>query len=193
MKKALIGAGGFAFEVKSQMGDLSIMSFVNDEFYNGENYTLPLSKFDPNEYEIAIAIGDSAVRKRIVDKLPKETKYFTFIHKSVMIFDNVDIGEGSIICPGTIITTNCKIGKHCHLNIRTTIAHDNVIDDYFTTAPGVHISGNNHIGNCVYFGTNSSTKQKINICDDVIIGMHAAVVKNITDSGTYVGVPAKKI
>lgn len=193
MKRALIGAGGFAFEVKSQMNDLSIISFVDDVYYKGEDNTLPLSEFSPSEYEVAIAIGDSSVRKKIVDKLPKETKYFTFIHHSVMIFDNVEIGEGSIICPGTIITTNCKIGKHTHLNLHTTIGHDNKIGDYFTTAPGVHISGNNIIGKCVYFGTNSSTKQKINICDDVIIGLNGGVVKDIKESGVYIGTPAKKI
>lgn len=193
MKKALIGSGGFATEVKSQMGDMTILSFVDDIYYKGEKYTLPLSKFDPNKYEIAIAIGDPIIRKQIVSKLPKETKYFTFIHESVMIFDNVIIGEGSIICPGVIITTNCKLGNHTHLNLNTTIGHDNILGDYFTTAPGVNISGNNIIGNCVYFGTNSVTKQKINICDNVIIGLNSGVVKNITESGTYIGTPSKRL
>ena len=99
----------------------------------------------------------------------------------------------SIICSGTIITTNVKLGKHTHLNLHTTIGHDCVIGDYFTTAPGVQISGNENIGNRVYFGTRSCVKQKITICDDVIIGMNAGVVKNITESGTYIGTPAKKI
>jgi UDP-3-O-[3-hydroxymyristoyl] glucosamine N-acyltransferase len=33
----------------------------------------------------------------------------------------------------------------------------------------------------------------MNICDDVIIGMNAGVVKNISEPGTYVGTPAIKI
>lgn len=193
MKRALIGAGGFATEVKSQMGDINMLSFVDDKYYSGEKNTLPLSQLDPTKYEVAIAIGDSFTRKEIVNKLPKKTKYFTFIHESVMIFNNVEIGQGSIICPGTIITTNCKIGKHTHLNLHTTIGHDNVIGDYFTTAPGVHISGNNNIGDCVYFGTNSATRQKVNICDDVIIGLNGGVVKDIIENGTYIGTPVIKI
>jgi sugar O-acyltransferase (sialic acid O-acetyltransferase NeuD family) len=191
MKKALIGAGGFATEVKSQMGDINMLSFIDDQYYIGEKNTLPLSQFNSNEYKVIIAIGDPQVRKKIVDKLPKETKYFTFIHSSVMVFDNVEIGEGSIICPSVIITTNCKIGKHSHLNINTTIGHDNILGDYFTTSPGVNISGNNKIGECVYFGTNSCTKQKIDICDNTIIGLNSGVTKNIHKPGVYIGTPSR--
>ena len=195
MKKALIGAGGFADEIKAHMCDFNMVCFVDDIYYTqNEKNILPLSQFDPNEYEILIAIGDSNVRAEMVSRLPIETKYFTFIHESAQILGNdVEIGEGSIICAGVIITTNCKIGKHCQLNLLTTIAHDNVIGNIFTTAPGVKISGNCIIVDVVYFGTNSSVKQKIKICDNVTIGLNAGVVKDIEECGIFVGVPAKKI
>jgi UDP-3-O-[3-hydroxymyristoyl] glucosamine N-acyltransferase len=85
------------------------------------------------------------------------------------------------------------IGKHSQINLMTTIGHDCIIGDYFTTAPSVQISGNINIGNNVYFGTKSSAKQKISICDNVIIGMNSGVVKDINESGTYIGTPCKKI
>ena len=126
--------------------------------------------------------------------MPKDTKYFTYIHPSAQIHgENVEIGEGSIICAGSIITTNIKIGKHAHINLITTIGHDCIIGDYFTSAPGVQISGNEKIGDRVYFGTRSCMKEKLIICDDVIIGMNSGVIKNITESGTYVGTPPVKI
>lgn len=195
MKKALIGAGGFADEIKAQMNEFDMICFVDDFYYKKNNKNiLPLSEFNPTEYEVLVAVGDSFLRKDLIGRLPKETKYFTFIHKSVQILGNdIEIGEGSIICAGTIITTNCVLGNHVHLNLQTTIGHDCRIGDYFTTAPGVKISGNNEIGECVYIGTNASTKQKLKISDNVVVGMNAAVVKDIFESGTYVGVPAKKI
>lgn len=195
MRKALIGAGGFADEIKAQMNEFDMICFVDDFYYKENNKNiLPLSEFNPTEYEVLVAVGDSFLRKELIGRLPKETKYFTFIHKSAQILGNdVEIGEGSIICAGTIITTNCVLGKHTHLNLQTTIGHDCRIGNYFTTAPGVKISGNNEIGECVYIGTNASTKQKLKISDNVIVGMNAAVVKDIFESGTYVGVPAKKI
>lgn len=194
MQKAIIGAGGFAREVKAHMGDKTIKCFVDDQYYSlNDDTILPISKFDPNEYEVIVAIGDPKTRYNIVKRLPKETKYFTFIHPTAIILgDDVYIGDGSIICAGVIITTNISIGKHSQLNLQTTIGHDCRIGDYFTTAPGAKISGNCTIGDFVYFGTNSSVKEKINICNNVTIGLGAGVTKNIIDSGVYIGCPANK-
>lgn len=198
MKKGIIGAGGFGREVYWSLPideRKNAVFFVEDNYYDGNNeIVFPLSKLNVDEYEVIVAVADSKVRERIVNKLPKNVKFFTHIHHTALIQGNdVEIGEGSIICAGSIITCNVKIGKHAHINLITTIGHDCVIGDFFTTAPGVQISGNETIGDRVYFGTRSCVKQKIKICDDVIIGMNAGVVKNIDESGTYVGTPAKKI
>jgi sugar O-acyltransferase (sialic acid O-acetyltransferase NeuD family) len=195
MKKALIGAGGFAREIKAHMNNHRMVCFVDDEFWQPNNKNIyRLSKFDPNEYEVLVAMGDPRDRFDMIQRLPKETKYFTFIHPSTQILDsNIEIGEGSIICAGCILTTNIKIGNHAHLNLQTTIGHDCKIGDYFTTAPGVKISGNCTIYDCVYVGTNASIKEKINIHSLVTIGMNAGVVKHINEPGVYIGTPAKKI
>jgi sugar O-acyltransferase (sialic acid O-acetyltransferase NeuD family) len=198
MKKSIIGYGGFAKEVyhsirTSDNTEIEVF-FVDDEYYVGLNKTLPLSEFNEEEYEVIVAIGDPIVRSQIVERLPKNTKYFTHIHKSVIILGNdVKIGKGSIICAGSIITSNIEIGNHSQLNLQTTIGHDVVLGDFFTSAPGVKISGNCNIGERVYFGTNSCVKQKIKITNDVTIGLNSGVVKNINESGVYVGTPLKKI
>jgi len=195
MEKVLIGAGGFAREVKAHLGDYSMKCFVDDSYWKENNDNIyPLSSFDPSIYEALVVIGDPNSRKDIVERLPKSTKYFSFIHDSVQILGNdVLIEDGSIICAGCILTTNIKIGSHAHLNLHTTIGHDCEIGDYFTTAPGAKVSGNCKIQECVYIGTNASIKEKISINSFVTIGLNAGVVKNITESGTYVGVPAKRI
>jgi sugar O-acyltransferase (sialic acid O-acetyltransferase NeuD family) len=198
MKKGIVGFGGFAREVYwslSEKDRIGSIFFVDDEYWDDSNVLIkPLSTFNPKEYELVIAISDVNVRNKIVNSLPKETRYFTHIHQTVQIHgDDVVIGEGSIICAGSIITTNVIIGKHSQINLMTTIGHDCIIGDYFTTAPSVQISGNINIGNNVYFGTKSSAKQKISICDNVIIGMNSGVVKDINESGTYIGTPCKKI
>lgn len=197
MKNAIIGFGGFAKEVYYSMvssNEEVSNFFVNDQYYTGQRNVLPLSQFDENEYRVVIAIGDPVLRKCVIDGLPKDTKYFTHIHKSVIILsDDVTIGDGSIICSGTILTNNIRLGKHSHLNLMTTIGHDTKIGDFFTTAPGAKISGNCNIGDCVYIGTNSSIREKINVCHNVTIGLNTGVVKNIEEPGIYVGSPAKKI
>jgi sugar O-acyltransferase (sialic acid O-acetyltransferase NeuD family) len=196
MKKAIIGAGGFAKEVYWSLSELerkNAVFFVDDNFWVENNKKIfPLSSFNPNEYEVVIAIGNPKSRFNMAQKLPNNTKYFTHIHPSSLILGNdVSIGEGSIICAGSIITTNVKIGKHCHLNLQTTIGHDCEIGDFFTTAPGVKVSGNCVIKNFVYLGTNSSVKEKITIHEFVTVGLNSGVVKDITESGIFTGTPAK--
>ena len=197
MIKGIIGAGGFGREIYWSLSDTErkdAVFFVDDKYYDGNNLTLPLSKFDSDKYEVVIAVADPKDRYDIAQRLPAETKYFTHIHPSAQIHGNdVEIGEGSIICAGTIITTNIKIGKHAHLNLQTTIGHDCEIGDYFTTAPGAKISGNCKIYDCVYVGTNASIKQKLSIHSFTTIGSNAAVVKHIEEPGVYAGVPVKKI
>lgn len=194
MKKAIIGNGGHSKEVIAHLSD-DVCFFVSDEFYDvNETNCLPLSKFDPDIYEVMICVGNSSLREKIFKQLPIKTKFFSFIHPTALILDeNNKIGEGSFIGPYCILTTNIKIGPHSILLRNVSIGHDCRIGDYFSAMPGTVISGSSNIGNRNYFGNNSSNKEKLNITDDVTIGMNSCVTKNIDDSGVYVGVPAKKI
>jgi sugar O-acyltransferase (sialic acid O-acetyltransferase NeuD family) len=190
MKKVLIGNGGHAREVMAQMG-VNLLRFVDDKYVDDE--TLPLSKFDPTKHVAMVAVADSRDRYDIVQRLPKETQFFTFIHPTVLLMENIKIGEGSFIGAYSILTTNIKIGKHSILNRGNHIGHDCEIGNYFSAMPGSIISGNVKIYDCVYIGTNSSVKEKISIHSLVTIGLNSGVVKNIEETGIYVGCPAVKI
>lgn len=188
MKKALIGGGGHANEVMAQMGNI-ITQFVDDKYVTDK--TLPLSNFNPDEYEIMIAISNPTDRYNILTRLPKKTRFFSFIHPTALILNNVHIGEGSFIGAYSILTTNIKIGKHCILNRGNHIGHDCIIGDFFSAMPGAIVSGNVNIDEKVFIGTNSSVKEKIKITKNVTIGMNSGVVSDLLISGTYIGTPSK--
>lgn len=191
MELALYGYGGHAMEVAAQI-DQPITFFVDDKYLTEE--TKPISEFDPTEYLIMVAVADSKDRSDMIQRLPKETQFFTFIHPTALILsDNVQVGEGSFIGANSILTTNIKIGKHAILNRGNQIGHDSEIGDYFSAMPGAIVSGNVTIGDCVYMGTNSSIKEKLSIHSLSTIGMNSCVVKHIKEPGVYVGVPTKKI
>ena len=188
MKLALFGFGGHAREVAVQMNK-PLNFFVDDKYVN--QYTLPISQFNPEDFALMVAVADPEERKKIVERLPKTTKYFTFIHPTCLIFgEDVVIEEGSFVGANSIITTNVRIGKHALLNRGNQIGHDTFIGNYFSAMPGSIVSGNVQIGDSCYMGTNSSVKEKIVIKDNIIIGSNAAVVKDIETPGIYVGVPA---
>ena len=191
MKLALFGYGGHAREAACQI-EQEVTFFVDDKYAN--DVAKPISEFNPEEYMMIVAVADSKDRADIVAKLPKETKYFTFIHPSVHIMDdNIQVGVGSFIGANSILTTNIKLGNHALLNRGNHIGHDSVAGDFFSMMPNAVVGGNVTLGDNVYLGSCSNIREKINITSDVLIGMNAAVVKDINKSGTYVGVPTKKI
>jgi sugar O-acyltransferase (sialic acid O-acetyltransferase NeuD family) len=196
MKIALIGAGGFAREVQAQLRDAKvtcpIQTFVDRQFLDPDSR--PLEDFDPAEYVALVAVASPKGRDSLVQRLPDETRYYSFVHPDAKILGrDVAIGEGSIVCPGCIITTNVTIGRHAHLNIGTTIGHDFRSGDFFTTAPGARISGNCTFGHRVYVGTSAAVREKLSVCSDVTIGLLTGVVSDITEPGVYVGSPAKRL
>jgi len=205
MKKlCIIGCGGFAREAYTIISSLGweekfYAFFQSDSHYipNTKLYgidILPISHFDPNLHQAVIAIGDSVLREKIFKEMPADSTYYKLIHPNVIISKhNVEIDVGAIICAGTILTCDIKIGQHVILNLSSTIGHDCVIDDFFTTAPGVNMSGRCNIGKRVYIGTNASLRGHNKICDDVIVGMGAVILKDITESGTYIGNPIRKL
>ncbi len=208
MKKLCIfGTGGFGRETLCAHVDagaakgfdtsLNTVFMIDDAYYQAESINgIPVIKrsdFDPALYNVVVAIGDPHKRMSVVQKMPEETTYGTVIHPSAVISSWVDIGAGSIITAGCIVTCQITLGKHTHLNLQTTIGHDCDLGDFLTTAPSVNINGSNEIGSRVYFGTGAGTKEGVRICDDVVIGMGAMVTKNIELPGVYIGCPAKRM
>ncbi len=110
---------------------------------------------------------------------------FVEIQKDVVIGDNCKIQSHSFICELVTIGNNCFIGHGVMF-----------INDLFSN--GGPAQGNKElwkstkIGDHVSIGSNA-TILPVQICNYVVIGAGAVVTKNITESGTYAGNPAKKI
>ena len=85
MELALYGYGGHAREVAAQIGE-KVIFFVDDKYAN--HIAKPISSFNPETHQMMVAIGDSKSRFDIVQRLPKETVYFTFVHPTALILDN---------------------------------------------------------------------------------------------------------
>lgn len=203
----IVGAGGFGREVAWLIEDINkvnktwnIIGFVDETtellgtLVDGYKVVGNIDWLKEQNCFAVLAIGDTQGKKKIVTKLEKsEIKYATLIHPNVISSDRNVFGEGSIICAGTIITVNVKIGNHVIVNINSTIGHEAVIRDFATILPSVKISGAVVVEECVNIGTGSAIIQGKNIGKNTIIGANATVVKDIPENCTAVGSPAKPI
>jgi len=197
----IFGSAGFAKEVWAvcQRRNIFVPYFIDRNNAGNSLYSTPIisdENFNSEKYKAIVAIGDPKMRKKICGFVElKGGKFFTITDPNVILLDpgRITISEGCVICAGVVITIDVFLGKHCHINLNSTIGHDTQIGDYVTISPGVNISGNVKIGKNCYIGTNACIKERINICDNTIIGMGAVVIKNITEAGTYIGNPARRI
>lgn len=151
--------------------------------------------FDNNTYGI-ISWGDNFKRKEIVKNvysISKEFKWASIVSKKSIISKKVNIGEGTLIMPGTVINFNSNIGRHCIINTNSTIEHDNRFDDFSACGPGVTTSGNVTVGELSYLGVGSSIMHGVAILKNTVVGGQSYVNEDCASDSVYYGVPAKKI
>ena len=202
----IVGASGFGREVAwliENSDKWNVKGFVDDnedlEHKSVNDYpVLGTIDFLLNVNEktnVVVAIGNPRIRKKIVERLQinKNISFPNIFDKDVIIDKTVTIGFGNIICKGSILTTNLEIGNFNHINLNCTVGHDVQFHDYITVYPGVNISGNVRINDCVEIGTGTKIIQGKEIVKERVIGAGSVVVKDIVENGTYIGVPAKQM
>ena len=212
----VFGAGGFGREVmplleeqigsSSQFPNSSRIVFVVDDTHSANDvngYELmafeDFCSHEASSKKISIAVGDSNKRKMICERVSqKNIALATVTSLNSLQLQSVDIGDGAILCPYTTITSNVKIGKCFHANIYSYVAHDCVIGDFVTFAPGVKCNGNVIIEDNVYIGTGAIIKQgKSN--KPLVIGKGAKIeagsyiTKSVEPNTTMFGNPAIKM
>ena len=67
------------------------------------------------------------------------------------------------------------------------------IGNYVHIAVGSHLCGTVSVGDGTWIGAGAIVSNNVSICPNCMIGAGAVVIKEIKESGTYVGVPAKRV
>lgn len=190
----IIGAGGHAKVVEDIIklsGDI-VFGFLDDDTSKSGVLGKVSECIKYSDKSFIIAIGSNAVRKKIASLYPK-LKYYTAIHPTAIIADNAEIGKGTVIMAKAVVNPCAVIGSHCIVNTAAIVEHDNIIGDYVHISPNAVLCGTVIVGDRSYIGAGSVVKNNISITDDVVIGCGGSVVKNVVESGTYVGVPVRKL
>lgn len=151
----------------------------------------PVSAYESYlDHRFLLAIGSNAVRRRLAEQLP--VRWHTAVHPRAVLASNAQIGAGTVIMANAVVNPGAAVGAHCILNTACVVEHDNRIGDFVHLSPRAALGGAVTIGAGTHVGIGAVVRNHIQICGSCVIGAGAAVVKDITESGTYVGVPAKK-
>ena len=143
------------------------------------------------EHPFLIAIGKNAVRRRVAEAM--DVRWGTAVHPSAVVSSYASLGEGTAVMAGAVINAGAVVGKHGIVNTGAVVEHDNILGDYVHISPNAALGGTVAVGDGTHIGIGACVRNDIRICGGSTVGAGTVVVKNITEPGTYIGIPARKI
>ncbi len=175
---------GFLDDRETAIADFNILGKVND-----------IAKYADGKTQFFIAVGNNHARKKIAETYSSVVGncWYTAVHPTAVISEDSQIGLGTAVMALSVINPGAKIGNHCIINTASIIEHDNSISDFVHISPNSVITGTVNIGCCTWIGAGCAVCNNVSIADNCIIGAGSTVIRDITEPGTYVGSPARKI
>ena len=204
----IVGSGGFAKEVAFLIEEINkkekqwnLLGFIDKEVgkNNGKYKIFQNDSWlekTKDKISVVFGVGDNNLIQKLSDKfqLNQNLNFPNLKHPDIIgDWERIKLGKGNIFAAGNILTTDIEIGSFNIFNLDCTVGHDTVIGNYNIFNPSTNISGGISIENKVMIGTGTQILQYLKICSATIIGAGAVVTKNISQSGVYVGSPARKI
>ena len=213
MKTAIyiFGAGGMGRETYCLINDLpqyEVIAFVEQDNADISSINVTVagkiveiiteSQFaeicsQNKDISAVIGIGIPQVRRKIAEKFSIFCNFPNIIHPSATLAGAVQSGHGNLVMHNCVFTENIELCNFNLFNISAIITHDCKIGNYNVFLPSCNVSGSVTVGDSNLIGSNAFIIEKTTIGANNIIGAGSVVLKNIGNSTTWVGNPAKRI
>lgn len=200
----LIGGGGHALSVVEAIGhDRHIIGYV--DLAESEAMAIPylgndeafLASGVASEAELLVTMvagrACSLELRRSILQRYSGFKFARAVASTAYLGSNSEIGDGTVVMHNAFINTATKIGCHCVVNTAAIVEHGCTLGNNVFVGPGAVICGGVETGDNVYIGANTSIRPGVKICSDVVTGIGSVVINDITEPGTYAGVPIKRL
>lgn len=204
----VIGGGGHAkvvISVLRKMGTFHILGYTDlrnngallQVPYLGDDAVLKTMAADGRKLNVALGIGQVGLgkaRSELLERLSSlEVKFPVIVSPSSIVNEGVALGDGTVVMNGAVINSGAAVGKAVIVNTSSVIEHDVILGDWVHVAPGVTVSGGTKIGDRSMVGAGAVIIEGRSIAADCMIGAGAVVIHDLTESGIYVGCPARRI
>ena len=198
----VIGAGGHAKAIAGALlasgeSPAGLLMLDDDEakwgtMVLGIRVSGPISELAATRGRRAVlGIGDNGLRKRLAALL--QVEWITLVHPRAWVDPSVQLGPGTVIAAGATIQPDTVIGAHAIINTGACVDHDCAIGDFVHLAPGVHLAGAVTVKEGATLGTGANVIVGVTVGAWTRVGAGAAVVRDLPDGVTAVGVPARPL
>lgn len=194
----VFGAGGHGkvvLDVLLSENKYVIKGILDDAPQSDSLFEIPIKKnFNRKKLQARnciVAIGDNAIRKKIVTTL--DTNFIMTIHPNAIVSKFAKIGPGTQIMAAAVVNPDAIIGNHCIINTGAIVEHDCKLEDYVHIAPNACLGGNVTVGEKTLVGIGANIIPNVKIGKNVSIGAGTVVLQDVPDNAVVVGVPARII
>lgn len=202
----LVGGGGHCKSVieaiessgRKILGVLDLPEFIGKKILNYEviGSDLDLAKY-VNYAEFIVTIGFIKNPKPRIKQheyiVANGGKLAIVIASTAQVSKYANIAEGTVVLHNASVNAGAKIGKGVIINTAANIEHDVEVGDYVHISTGAMINGDCKINNNTFIGSLAVLANGISVAKNCIIGAGSIVINDITESGTYVGCPVRKL
>jgi len=139
-----------------------------------------------------VAIGRGPLRLQWLDRLQQlGFNCSPLVHPTAWVSPTAQLGAGTVVMPQAAVMAGAQLGQGCIVNTGASVDHDCELAAGVHVCPGAHLAGAVVVGRCSWIGIGASVIQGRRIGAAVTVGAGAAVVHDLPDGVTAVGVPAR--
>lgn len=151
-----------------------------------------IQRLSPEWPDMIVGIGNNDARVALGRAVVGcGARHVSIVHPAATVSRGAQIGAGVFIAAGAVVNIGAIVGDTAIINTAASVDHDCRIGEGVHVSPGARLAGNVHVGDRSWIGIGASIKDRVRIGSNAIIGVGAAVVSDVPDDVTYVGVPAR--
>jgi UDP-3-O-[3-hydroxymyristoyl] glucosamine N-acyltransferase len=200
MTRIVIAAGGgFGLELygylrqdlaSGRLPDHTIAGVLND----GEDcellrktpdatYLGSLRDYKPNADDRVVIAVSSVVGRRKIAALMREcgARLFTYAHSLAWISPSAKLGEGTLVCPHSIVNAGAVIEENVAVNVFCSVGHGAHIGANSVLSPYCSLSGDSSLGEGGFMGTRATIFPKVSLGVGCVVDAHSAVKQSVSD------------
>lgn len=145
--------------------------------------------FSPLSHQMIIAIGFvdmNCLRLRKYDESKAKGYTFTsYIHPGMMLHDDVEIGENSIVLDYVSIHSGCKLGHSTFISSNVNLGHDCVLHPGNWINAGVSIAGGCLLKQGSFLGVNASLGHGVELGEHNFIAANTLITQSTDDKAVF--------
>jgi len=142
-----------------------------------------LPAFSKKDFYFLITVGQIEIAEKRIEIFKKlkssSARLASVISPTAYVSRHAEIGQGTIVMHHALINAEAKIGRNCIINSKALVEHDAVVEDHCHISTGAIINGGVKVCSGTFVGSNSVTREYVNIGPKSTIGCGARVLKNV--------------